>query len=204
MRDQYIMLAILILIIIGIIIKQIPWKDIAIKWVGNNPNRAIVYVKAGDTIRKADGKQDKVSKQTYHWKMNKKKENIILGDNYPYEYIAGHRVIGVEDGKAVASPLGFWPKQLQDKYLENSTDISMILEQQAVVKALHSIRQSRPLNWMTILIIGLVVVGGLWYYNTNLKEKPPVSTANVTGIQPAVNQPGEAIIIELPKETVTP
>lgn len=46
-----------VLLVIAIIIKLIPWRDWAVAWVGDNPAKAQIYIKAGSLVYTIEGKR---------------------------------------------------------------------------------------------------------------------------------------------------
>lgn len=46
-----------VILVIAIIIKLIPWRDWAVSWVGDNPARAQIYIKAGSLVYTIEGKR---------------------------------------------------------------------------------------------------------------------------------------------------
>jgi hypothetical protein len=174
----------LILLVVAIIWKSVDWKALAIKWVGNNPKRAQVYLKAGDTVRTVQGERFYIGADGdyYHYKPEKITLVVITPRKpieYPYEYIRGRRIIGIEDGQVVASPLGFMTQELKSKYNEGVSDLSSIEEGNTMVKAIHSIKSNRLTNWLIYAIIAVVIAGGIYFYMNN-KRAGNIQTANVT------------------------
>lgn len=157
----------LILLVIAIVWKSVDWKALAIKWVGNNPDRAQVYIKAGDTVRTVPGKRFYISAEGDLYSYKPDKITYILATprrpvEYPYQYIRGRRIIGLEDGYVVASPLGFMPEELKTKYAEGVSDISAMEEGNISVKAIHSIKSKGLNNWVIYAIVALVIAGGIY------------------------------------------
>ena len=211
--NPYIMLAIAVLLLVGAIVRSIDWRALAIKWVGNNPQHAQIYLKAGSNVKTIQGERGHVSADVQEYKYNSRNENgkkikqiVIIPVNYPYEYIRGRRIIGIMDGLLVSSPLGFMDQESLSKYRESEADISAFTESKTLVQLVRSIKSSKPVNWMMILvIIGVAVVGYLWYQNNQKKQDNsvgPVPTANNTLIQPV--KPAGTEIIVIPGERVIP
>jgi hypothetical protein len=212
--NPYIMLAIAVLLLIGAIVRSIDWRAIALKWVGNNPQHAQIYIKAGGNVKTIQGERGHVSgvDQEYIYEGRdkdgkKQKAIVIIPVGYPYEYIRGRRIIGIMDGLLVPSPLGFMDQESLAKYREAEADISAFTESKTLVQLVRSIKSSKPVNWMMILIIiGVAVVGYLWYQNNQEKQDNPVVpavTANNTLIQPSKPAGSDGIIV-IPGERVIP
>jgi hypothetical protein len=195
--NPMIMLIIAIVLFIGAIIREIDWKKHAINWVGNNPARGQIYVKAGDTLRTFEGKRDKNNESFYTWAEGKQIKSVSLPVDYPYEYIRGRRIIGVDDGQPVASPLGSMTADERRKCTLTDLELSVMVESKDVVLAMKTINQSRKMNWVMIVIIAGVVVFGLLYYQNNIAEKAvPVQSQNVTDRQqlPKIINENERVI----------
>jgi hypothetical protein len=196
--NPVIMLIIAILLLIGAVVRSIDWRKYAVNWVSPDPKKATVFVKIGSIVMPVIGERDRDNIMMYNYKIGKDKLTITLPANYPEEFLRsnGRRIIGVEDGKAIASPLGFMSEADIKKYRESSTEISVLAHSQAVVKALRSISDTKPVNWMMIIIIGIVAIAGLYWYSNKNKPVEPVNTNNQTSLnQPANNNP-DLIIIE--------
>ena len=181
------MLLVVAVLLIGAIVRNIEWKKIAVKWVAYNPKKAIIFIRTGDNVNHFPGEQDKNNSLMYEWSINRKdKQTIILPDNYPHLNLIsqGRRIIGIVNGKPVASPLGFMTVEEAAKYKETIVEISGLTQSQMVEKALRSITRSKPVNWMMILIICGVAVAGFWYYKNNIIDKqivnPPAISTNIT------------------------
>lgn len=188
--NPIIMLVVAILLLILAIIRTIEWRRLALKWVGYNPDRAQVYVKSGNNISPAVlGVRDKDNPNIYHYREfnnPKDKSSVILPDDYPHENLYGRRLIGVIDGKAVASPFGFMKDEDLKKYRETKYEVSVLTLGQAVVKALKSIAEVKPFNWNWLVIAGIAAAAVFWYVNgqgepaQNIETITPPATNNQT------------------------
>lgn len=172
------MIAIIVILLLGAVARSINWRDLAVKWVGNNPARAQVYIKAGGDIYTVQGKRTHIEPkgQTYAFEDKDGKKTVVLPGpgtkrtplvEYPYLYIRGRRVVGIEDGQLVASPLGFMALEDKRKYAEGLTEVSAIIEGQTFVQAVRSIKRSKAGGISTWLLVGVVVLaaGFYWYMN---------------------------------------
>jgi hypothetical protein len=186
----------LVLLLFAVLWKWIDWERLAINWVGNNPARAQVYTKAGDTIKTCRGERFYIGTEGDMYIYKPDKMNLVAicprGKNqYPYYYIRGRRIIGVEDGYVVAMPLGFMPEDMIGRYKEGVTDISSIEEGNVMVKAIHSIKSNKVGNWILIGIIVLAVIGGAYVYFNNKNKGESISnnvtTTNITQPAPLEN-----------------
>lgn len=201
--NPIIMLILAILLLVGAVIRSIDWRKYAVNWVSPDPRKATVFVKIGSIVMPIIGERDRDNVLMYNYKIGKDKLTITLPANYPEEFLRsnGRRIIGVEDGKAVASPLGFMSEADLKKYRESSTEISVLAHSQAVVKALRSISDTKPVNWLMIIIIGIVAVAGLYWYSNKNKPVEPINTNNQTSLNQPVNVTPGQIIIEPQKVT---
>lgn len=199
--NPYIMLGVAILLLVLAIIRSIEWRKLALKWVGYNPDRAQVYVKSGSNIAPAVlGVRDKENPNIYHYRefnATKGKTSITLPDDYPHENLYGRRLIGVADGKAVASPFGFMSAADLVKYRESKYEVSVLAQGQAVVKALKSIAEVKPFNWNWIIIIAIGGAAIFWFMNGQGK---PAEVAEPVTPPASINQtiektPGDNIIL---------
>jgi hypothetical protein len=195
--NPVIMLVVAILLLVGVVARSIDWRKYAVNWVSPDPRKATVFVKIGSIVMPILGTRDRYNVLMYNYKDGKDKLTITLPVNYPEEFLRsnGRRIIGVEDGKAIASPLGFMSEVDLKKYRESSTEISVLAHSQAVIKALQSISANKPVNWFMIIIIGVVAIAGLYWYSSKDKPGAPVNTNNQTGLnQPVNTNPGRIII----------
>jgi len=197
--NPIIMLIVAIVLLIGAVIRQIDWRKYAVNWVAPDSKKATIFLKMGSIVKPLLAERDKDNFLMYNYKDGKEKLFIVLTANYPEEYLRsnGRRIIGVEDGKAIASPLGFMSEADLKKYRESSIEISVLAQSQAVVKALRSINDSKPINWMMLIIIGIVAIAGIYWYSNKDKPAIPVNSNNQTSINLPVNiSPGHIIINE--------
>lgn len=197
--NPIIMLIVVIVLLIGAVIRQIDWRKYAVNWVAPDSKKATVFIKMGSIVKPLSAERDRDNVLMYNYKDGKNKLVVTLPANYPEEYLRsnGRRIIGIEDGKAIASPLGFMSEVDLKKYRESSIEISVMVQSQAVVKALRSISDTRPINWMMLIIIGIVAIAGIYWYSNKEKPAAPVYTANQTSINQPVNvSPGHIIINE--------
>jgi hypothetical protein len=195
--NPIIMLVVAILFLVGAVVRSIDWRKYAVNWVSPDPKKATVFVKIGSIVMPILGERDRDNVLMYNYKIGKDKLTIVLPASYPEEFLRsnGRRIIGVEDGKAIASPLGFMSEVDLKKYRESSTEISVLANSQAVVKALRSISDTKPFNWLMIIIIGVVAIAGLYWYSNKNKPIEPVNSNNQTSInQPVNTNPGRIII----------
>jgi hypothetical protein len=202
----------LVLLAFAILWKLIDWQALAIKWVGNDPDRAQIYIKAGDTVRTIRGERiyNGAEGDIYIYKPEKFNQIIILPrarTPYPYYFIRGRRIIGIEDGHIIASPLGFMPENMRDIYKEGVSDVSAIQDGNTMVRAIHSLKSLKVGNMLLIGLAFVLVVGGIFYYLNRNKNAGVVPTANVTTTQqvaplpiPSSNQTTENITITIPTE----
>lgn len=189
----------MVLIIVGLlalaVVRSIDWKGKAIKWVGNNPDRGQVYVKAGHDLKTYPAKRTYISTkgQIYEYETEAGKLRVMVPGpgtkkkpqtEYPYEYIRGRRVIGIEDGLLVASPLGFMDPTDKKMYRESVTDVSAILEGAVFTNTVRSIKRTaqKAINW--ILIILAVGAAGYFIYTNYIAP----DTADVPAETPPVEQ----------------
>lgn len=189
---------IIIALLILAITRSIDWKGWAVKWVGNNPIRAQVYIRAGRDRHTVEGKRGYISPlaQVYRYKDGKEINVVIVpgpipGPEYPYEFIRGRRVIEVEDGQLVATPLSSLTESERKKYAESVTDISALTEGSSVVAALKTVKRQGQPKWLTWVIIGVVVVAAYLYYTNYMQDSEPVTQPSIPA-QPAVI-PSEAL-----------
>jgi hypothetical protein len=203
--NPIIMLVVAILLLIGAVLRSVEWRKIAVNWVAADPKHATVFVKTGSVVKPLFGERDRDNELMYSYKDGKDKKTITLPPNYPEEFLRnnGRRIIGVEDGKSIASPLGFMSEADLKKYRESSVEISILAQSQAVVKALRSISETKPFNWGMLIIIGIVVVAGMYWYSNKNKSAEVVNTVNQTTLNQPVTNPPNQIIINPPVK-VTP
>lgn len=167
---------IIIVLLFLAIIRNIDWKGRALKWVGNNPAKGQIYIRAGRDRHTVEGVRKYISPlaQVYHYTEGKEKTIVIVpgptpGPEYPYEFIRGRRFIEVEDGQLVATPLSTLSAVERTKYAESVTDISALTEGNAVVNALKSVKRQGSPKWITWIVIAVIVVGVLMFYNNYIK-----------------------------------
>lgn len=168
-----IQIVIIVVILLAAAARIVDWRGLAVKWVGNNPVKAQIYIKAGHDIRSIPGVRTKMTSkaQTYRYTdVDKQVYTIVVaGDKadqpYPYEYIRGRRVIGISDGHVVASPLGFMTNAERVKYEMGLTEFSQLAEGINVVTAMRTVKKSKTPSWLTWLIIAVVVVGAYFLYS---------------------------------------
>jgi hypothetical protein len=203
--NPIIMLVVAILLLIGAVLRSIEWRKLAANWVASDPKHATVFVKTGSIIKPCIGERDRDNDLMYNYKDGKEKKTITLPVNYPEEFLRsnGRRIIGVEDGKSIASPLGFMSEGDLKKYRESSVEISVLAQSQAIVKALRSISDTKPFNWGIVIIIGIVAIAGLYWYSNKNKPAEVVNTNNQTALNQPVTNPPNQIIINPPVK-VTP
>lgn len=207
----------LVFLFLAIVWKLVDWRELAIKWVGNNPEHAQVYVNLGGTVRTYQGERIFIGADAdiYAFKsdardwyqvvflprsgLDEKKNRINI--EYPYDYIVGRRIIGLKDGQLVASPLGFMEKMDIVKYHEGVSEISAAVRGNEMVKAMKSVKTTRAKNWMKYLLIAIIAVGLFFVYQHfkagQIPAAAPGNTANVTQVQPVQGQqiqPGVNII----------
>jgi hypothetical protein len=199
------MLVVAILLLLGAVARSIEWRKIAVNWVAADPKHATIFIKTGSIIKPCLGERDKDNILMYIYKDGKDKMTVTLPANYPEEFLRsnGRRIIGVEDGKPIASPLGFMSDVDLKKYRESSVELSILAQSQAVVKALRSISETKPFNWGLVVIIGIVVVAGMYWYSNKNKPAEVVNTVNQTSFNQPVTNPPNQIIINPPTK-VTP
>lgn len=188
-----------ILVIFGIL-RQFDWRQMAIKWVGNDPRKCVIYESVGDTVLPpVIGKRHKSNRLCYEYKRHGDDCMVFLNKDYPYKYISGRRVIGVQDGRVVASPLGFMTDAELSKYKETQVDIQIQMEANAVLKALSSIKLKATLNILTFIIIAAIALGGyIMYKNGVLGGQRNTSTT------PASSPPAATTTIPIPPMTTVP
>lgn len=198
--NPVIMLVVAILLLVGAVIRSIEWRKIAVNWVSPDPKNATIFIKSGNIVKPVLAERDRDNLQIYNYKEGKVKKSIVLPANYPEEYLrsSGRRIIGIQDGQAVASPLGFMSSDDLVKYRESPVEISVLVNSHAVIKALRSISETKPFNWMILLVIGAVIVIGLYFFQNYNKAVPgnqPVQSIpaqNITqpgGISPVIIKP---------------
>ena len=203
--NPIIMLIVAVLFLIGAIVRTIEWKKIAVKWVAYNPKKCILFIRTGDNVSFIRGNQDVNNSLMYEWKTgSKEKLTITLPGTYPHLNLIseGRRIIGIRDGVPVASPLGLMTVEEAKLYKETIVEVSALTQSQMVVKALKSISQSKPINWMMIAIVAGAVIVGFWYYQNNIAQKPvPVQSGNTT-LSANTTTPSNIIIITPPERVI--
>lgn len=187
-------------LVIALVVSHVDWRKMATRWVGNNPSRAQIYIKAGDTVRTLEGERiyQGYEGQTYAYKLDKIYQVVGLKRNYPYNYIRGRRIIGLEDGVVVASPLGYMDNEELSKYHEGLTDLSALYQGKVMVEVMQSVKASKAISWIMVIIIGAVVIVGAYFFlqKSGIIPGPvaPVAEQQTTEI------PGPV----LPKDKVSP
>ena len=196
-----IMLVSVVLLLVGAIVRSVDWKGIAIRWVGYNPSRAQVYIKAGNHVRTVEGKRDKDNDLIYHYKIDKKEKTLIVTANYPHEDIRGRRIIGICDGVVVPSPLGFMSAEEIKHFKETEQEVSAVLHSALITKMLKSLSSGKALNWlMVVIVLGGLAVGYMLFKD---KINPPAVSGNYTEqVQPGTGQ--NIIVVTPPPQKVTP
>lgn len=184
---------IFLLILAGI--RLIDWRGWAVKWVGNNPAKGQIYIRAGRDRHTVEGKRGYVSAlaQVYRYKDGKEINVVIVpgpipGPEYPYEFIRGRRIIEVEDGQLVATPLSTLSDAERKKYAESVTEISALTEGSSVVAALKTVKRQGQPKWLTWVIIGVVVVAAYLYYTNYMQGSEPVVQPSIPA-QPSTIPP---------------
>lgn len=229
--SQIFSIAVMVILVIAIIVTNINWREKAVQWVGNNPVRGQIYMKAGDTVHTVEAVRTLISSdgQFYRYTDTGSKEPVyailpvdkyvyyengkpksidVIPENedsidevrankgrgrvhagYPYYYIRGRRIIGLEDGQLVASPLGFMPPELVSRYKESVTEISLLIESNVTTQALRSVKPAgKPFNW---IILGLIVAGVIGYMFYNWYQGNAMPAGQPAG-QPADQPPAGA------------
>lgn len=201
--SPFVMLIIAALLLIGAVLREVDWRKHALNWVGYNPARAKIVVIRGNNLKVYEGFQHKTHGEIYGWKDKKDTHQVTLPANYPHENLNGYRVIGVVDGLPVASPFGYMSDEQVKACVETAKEVEAIVQSDIVVKVLKSISQSKPINWMTVIIVGAVLVAGVYWYSTQNKQTPPV---NPVTNNPAQTNPASSdnIILVIPPVKVTP
>lgn len=174
------MIITLVLVVVGAVWRLIDWRSMAVKWVGNDPRKGQIYIKAGHDVRTVEGVRTKMfaKTQTYRYiDTDKQAYTIVIpGDKspqpYPYDYIRGRRIIGMQDGHVVASPLGFMTDDECQKYNEGLTDLSLLSEGVNTYNAMKSVKQSHTPSWITWVVIIAVVVGAYFVYRNYFADEP--------------------------------
>ncbi len=158
---------------IALVANRIDWKALAVKWVGYNPERGQLYIKAGSHLRTVEAQRFFEAKEgeLYFYKANSKLYHIVaLPTDYPHEEIRGRRVIGVEDGQIVAHPLGYMDEAQRAKYNEGLTELSALTLGHAVSKALDSVKPQKVFQWMTIVLVVLGIAAAIYWFNFRPQE----------------------------------
>lgn len=177
---------IIIALLILAIARQIDWKKWAIKWVGNDPKKGQVYIRAGRDRHTVEGVRGYVSPlaQVYRYTDGKEKNIVIVpgpvpGPEYPYEYIRGRRFIEVDDGQLVATALSSLSDAEKKKYAESVTDISALTEGSSVVAALKTVKRQGQPKWLTWVIVAVVVAAAYLYYSNYMQDSGPGQEPNI-------------------------
>ena len=150
-----------VVIILLMVAAFIDWRGLIEKWLGNNPSNGLVYVKAGNQIVAVKAKRDYVAAegQLYLYRWLGKVCEVVVPENYGYSYFRGRRVIGVEDGKLLASPLG---NASPDKLGES--DVSSLILGRTVVDLVRTITGKKSSPWLWLLIgLGVGLIGFMLY-----------------------------------------
>lgn len=161
-------IVVLVLLFIGVIVRSIDWRKLAIKWVGNNPQHAQIYIKAGHDVHTVTGERgDTVNgQQQYIYEDNKKRKIVLLPKKYPYDFIRGRRIIGLDDEKLVANPLGFFTGEELEEVKEGVGDMSEWTMGVAFLNALKSIKRAQSIDWLKyVIIVGGIIAAYFVYQN---------------------------------------
>ena len=216
MTVTFMIISIVVLFVL-VIIRQIPWRDWAIKWVGNNPEHAQIYVHAGNTSRTVEGERIYIGTtkvdypegqlaeyhicSVYLYKIAAKYSQVIFVDDdcYEFDYIRGRRILGVTDGMLVPNPLGNQDATMTNKYREGLLDLSHLWESGVMVAALKSVKSTKVVSYMIYIVIGLIALAGLYYYMSG-GQLPAI----LPGSQPApATTPASQAPIEAPTANIT-
>lgn len=202
-----IMIIAVVLLFLAAIIRNIDWRAIAVKWVGNNPAKSQHYIEAGDTVHTVEGHRVMMAAegQVYVYDDLDKETYIIDVENkYPYKYIRGRRIIGQSDGVLVANPLGYFRPEQVANINEGLTEVSQLSHGDLLIRAIKSVKSNKTKNMIIWLLVAAVLAGGyMWYRNNNKPEVIP--TANVTQnvTMPTTVQPGLVVPV-VPSEPLNP
>lgn len=144
------------------LLRWIDWYKVFKHFYGNNPLKAKIYLKIGETEEVIEGKYSYVDDKYifYSYDFGKRGHTVAVSLNYPYIYVFGKRKILVDFGKGVAKPLsGIVKTTIGSETLNDSVNGAL------ATKVVNSI-QSRgfKVQFQHILLIIAVLIGAFLFY----------------------------------------
>lgn len=160
---SYVIISISIGVLLALL-PWIPWRRIALHWVGDDPDRCIVYMKSGHHVKKYYGRVDlKVTTaREYQYDKDHKWSRVVLPKDYCMDFIEGYLMIGVKDGFIDAIPV------LGQGGVFGQDDFEMYADARDSIGLKNSIQsvKSAGLN-ILFVVIAAVVGAGLMYVFQN-------------------------------------
>jgi hypothetical protein len=166
------------LIVIAVIL-QLPWRKWLYNKYGDNPLKARIYVAVGNKEFPVNGELKKANKDglVYEYKWEKKLRAVALPKDYSVVFIAGtgRRKIRVIAGQLTASPMDG-----SNSETFGQTEYDTLIRSGIAVDVVNSLTGKKAVNWLIMIIIIAVAVGGyLVFKNMNKPaEIGPTPTSN--------------------------
>lgn len=156
----------MIVMAVFLVLRQVDWKKRAIKWVGNDPKRAVLYIQTGVEIQKVYGRRTYVADDgsTYAYRHLDINREVVLPMNFPVRWIDGKLMIGLKDGMLIASPMGFHGELVKDdgKVIANYPEmpITSFYKSRLAVQMFQSLSGPSMSMWMMLAVVGAIGIVG--------------------------------------------
>lgn len=183
---------------LGAIIALIDVRKLVEKWVANNPNKASIYIEAGEQVERVNGKLIYSADigSMYEYKLHGKSLIVAVPADYPFKFIRGRRKIEVRAGQALSA---YQLKDIQRKAKsraevekgiftqaiaepvdlvetgnkQGAYDLNALIKGQVAVELVKSLFGKKVSTWLIVLIIAGVAAIGFFFYNNFLKPEVP-------------------------------
>lgn len=162
MTDQGLQMVAFAVFVVALGAVLLPWRRLALRWVGNSTDRARLYVDTGIEI--VPVKAYKIAThndgETYRYKWAGMQKEVIVPNEYPDKYLGGWRMVGLFEGEPVASP---WVLNPRAPTVSEET-LSVITQGRVAVdlaKAITGVPMKISGRWL--LIAGIVLLAFFLY-----------------------------------------
>lgn len=159
---------VLVVLLVAILVwNVVPWRELAVRWVGNDPHKARVFVRTGSGIKAVDGWYRYASGegQVFKYRWQNRDIAVVVPAEYAVEYYEGRRFVWADEGEAIARPL---PGELVTDGMP-AEESSLLLLGSSVVKLVQAISAPSMFtlpDWWKWGALGLLAMAVYGLYQT--------------------------------------
>ena len=169
-----------ILLIVAILINVVDWRKLIEKRFINDPDKARVYVEAGEYVSPVNGRiqYSGTKGAMYEYSYGGLDLVVAVPVSYPYKFIRGRRMIRVRLGEMTARG---WAETQDSK--DGVVSVSALVRSHLIVELVKSMTDKGKIGWLKwALIIGGVAVVGYFLYTNMSGANETTGTSSILGM----------------------